>query len=151
MQTVIALRARTQLRGYLVGLGAVERPPMPELIVEAHGGAPFDGAVWLEGHWTWSGARWAWTHGGWKDPGRFSETGGGEIAVVVAPPTPVVVEAPTPVIVVATPPAPTIAITPVVIPPIPTIVIGAHPTAPHRPPPAPRAPRKDPVVRDHRR
>lgn len=153
-QVAIALRARTQLRGYLVGLGAVERPPMPALIVEARGTTPFDGAVWLEGHWTWSDAQWTWTRGGWKDPGRFGETGGGgEIAVVAPAPSPVVVVAPPAVVISAPPPPPSAGAVVVVTPAIPTIVISGHarvPAHPHRPPPPPPA-RKDPVVRDHRK
>ena len=158
LQLEIALRARTQLRGYLVGLGAFERPPMPALIAEAHGSAPFDGAVWLEGRWTWNNHAWVWVHGGWNDPGRFGATGG-EVAIEQPRPLPqpvvgittVVVEtAPPPVVVVAPqPPQPPQPPRPptggiVISVPVPTIVIhgGTHRTPPTK--------RHDPVVRDHR-
>ncbi|HEV7555878.1 MAG TPA: YXWGXW repeat-containing protein [Kofleriaceae bacterium] len=63
----LAMRVRGQLRGQLVAAGAIERTPMPEAIVETHAGAPFAGAVWMPGAWTWSGARWSWTKGTWRD------------------------------------------------------------------------------------
>jgi hypothetical protein len=63
----IAMHVRGQLRDQLVAAGAVERTPKPEAIVESHGTAPFAGAVWMPGAWTWSGARWSWTKGTWRD------------------------------------------------------------------------------------
>jgi hypothetical protein len=63
----VAMRVRGQLRGQLVASGAIEKPPMPEALVETQGTTPFAGAVWMPGAWTWSGARWSWTKGSWRD------------------------------------------------------------------------------------
>ncbi len=140
----IAMTARANLRGFLIGLGAVEKSPMPEPRIEEHAVAPFEGAVWIEGHWTWYGTSWQWTHGGWKDPGHFGETGG---SIAVVAPRPVVVEdAPPPAVVVVTKPTPpTIVVgtprppTVVVTVPVPTIVIHTHePHVVHRAPPPKR-------------
>jgi hypothetical protein len=82
----VALTARTQLRAYLVSLGARERPPMPELVAESPGSAPFAGAVWVAGHWTWSSGQWQWTwdRGGWVDGTvSFGASGGADGAVMV--------------------------------------------------------------------
>jgi len=82
----IAVRARLRLTAQLLALGAIERPPMPELVAENPGPPPFDGAHWTAGKWTWTGGRWIWTPGGWSDPDVFTATGGdvrvgGEISV----------------------------------------------------------------------
>ncbi len=71
-----ALAARGEVRAYLVALGARERPAMPDPIDEPRGSAPFIGATWLDGHWTWSGEAWEWTKGGWDDPRTFGPSGG---------------------------------------------------------------------------
>ncbi|HEY0251837.1 MAG TPA: hypothetical protein VGC41_09940 [Kofleriaceae bacterium] len=99
----LALRARMSLRAHLVLLGAIERPPMPALPVENRGPAPFDGAAWIAGRYTWTGTAWSWTAGGWADHSTSFGEAGGEAAItttsVAAPPvvteTPVVVETPT--------------------------------------------------------
>jgi len=88
----LALAARGEVRAYLVALGARERPAMPDPIEERHGGVPFVGAIWLDGHWTWSGDAWEWTKGGWNDPRTFGPSGGS--APVVAAPSAVRVEVP---------------------------------------------------------
>ncbi len=74
----VALRIRIQLRGQLVAMGAVARPPMPALLVEASGTRPFDGAVWSAGHWSWVGLRWQWTAGSWADSIAFGDAGGAD-------------------------------------------------------------------------
>ena len=71
-----AIAARGEVRAYLVALGARERPAMPDPIDEPHDTAPFAGATWLDGHWTWSGDAWEWTKGGWNDPRTFGPSGG---------------------------------------------------------------------------
>jgi hypothetical protein len=64
-------------------------------MIENPGDLPFEGAVWMAGHWTWVSMRgeWIWTNGGWRDTGRFGDTGGhtvvvktGEPPVEVVPP-----------------------------------------------------------------
>lgn len=40
----------------------------PPLIVENYGVAPYPGAVWIGGYWSWSGGRHVWTHGHWESP-----------------------------------------------------------------------------------
>lgn len=74
----MALGARTSLRARLVRLGAIARPPMPALIAENPGVAPFDGAVWIPGKWVWMNGRWNWSAGGWSDPDVFTAAGGDE-------------------------------------------------------------------------
>lgn len=76
-----SLRVRGYVRGYLVALGAKERPPRPAPLPEVPGPEPFPGAVWIVGHWTWTQVEWRWTPGGWSDPGRFGDAGG-EVRVV---------------------------------------------------------------------
>lgn len=77
----MALRARLQLTAALLAIGAIERPPMPELVAEEPGSAPFDGAHWTAGTWSWTGGRWIWHRGGWSDPDVFTNAGG-DIGVV---------------------------------------------------------------------
>ncbi|MFN0251208.1 MAG: hypothetical protein ACKV2T_30310 [Kofleriaceae bacterium] len=79
----LALGARTSLRHRWTRLGAIARPPMPELLAENPGIAPFDGAVWIDGKWVWMNGRWTWVAGGWSDPDVFTEVGGdGHVEVV---------------------------------------------------------------------
>jgi len=87
----LAMTARTELRAYLVSIGARERPPMPALVAENPGTAPFSGAEWIAGHWTWTGTAWSWNAGGWRDASvSFGAAGGGEVVVG----SPAVIETP---------------------------------------------------------
>jgi hypothetical protein len=163
-----ALRIRTQLTGYLVASGARIRPPRPEALAENPGSAPFPGARWTFGHWSWTNTQWLWTAGGWSDPDTFGATGG-EVAVTrpVYVPEPVVTVVAPPITIVRDAPvrpgvtiigdhrndAPVVR-TPSVRPGAP--VIRDH-REPIRPAPAPvvrdqrRAPAPAPIVRDHRK
>ena len=144
MMLEMSMRARTQLRGYLVAIGARERPPMPPAPPENPGAAPFSGATWVAGRWSWSGTVWEWSAGGWTDTsGGFGATGGDvavQPVVVEAPVVETVVEAP---VVVA--PVPTVTTTTVIVP---TGVVRDHRTtitvtpAHHE--------HHEPVIRDHR-
>ena len=134
MMLELSMRARTQLRGYLVAIGARERPPMPPAPRENPGAAPFSGATWVAGRWSWSGSVWVWSAGGWSDTsGGFGETGG-DVAV-----QPVVVDAP--VVEVPVVDAPVVTTTTTVIGP----VVRDHRTVTVRQPE-----HHEPVVRDHR-
>jgi hypothetical protein len=42
--------------------------PPPPARVEYVPPAPKDGAVWIDGEWTWQGTRWAWKRGRWVMP-----------------------------------------------------------------------------------
>lgn len=42
--------------------------PPPPARVEFVPKSPKDGAVWLDGEWTWQGQRWAWKSGRWVAP-----------------------------------------------------------------------------------
>jgi hypothetical protein len=64
----VALDVRAQVIGYLMMLGAIERPPMPEPMPEDPGDMPMDGGVWVAGEWTWQDAQWVWITGGWTFP-----------------------------------------------------------------------------------
>jgi len=44
----------------------VENEP-PPVQVEARPVVPYQGAVWIEGHWDWRG-RWVWVPGFWERP-----------------------------------------------------------------------------------
>ncbi len=46
---------------------AADYPPPPAR-VEFVPKSPKDGAVWLDGEWTWQGQRWAWKSGRWVAP-----------------------------------------------------------------------------------
>ena len=45
----------------------VETGPPPEQI-EVVGLAPYPGAVWVRGHWQWTGGRYHWFPGHWERP-----------------------------------------------------------------------------------
>ncbi|MEP6860991.1 MAG: hypothetical protein ABJE66_10245 [Deltaproteobacteria bacterium] len=146
MMLEITMRARTQLRGYLVAIGARERPPMPPMPPENPGAAPFAGATWVAGRWSWSGTVWEWSAGGWTDTsGGFGATGG-DVAV-----QPVLVDSPV---------VETIVEAPVVVGPVPTVTTVIVPTGTvvrdHRstisvtPAHEHHAPSSTPTVRDHR-
>ena|SRR5215831_17696762 len=42
-----------------------QAPPAPQ--VEVQTAVPYEGAVWIEGHWEWHG-RWVWSRGFWERP-----------------------------------------------------------------------------------
>ncbi len=63
----LALQAQTQLTGYLVGLGAVARPPMPAPIDDFRSEAPSPEFGWRAGNWVWANLQWTWISGGWID------------------------------------------------------------------------------------
>jgi len=90
---------RDTLRRRLVALGAVERTPKPEPIVEDKPAKPFASATWIAGAWTWTGARWTWVKGGWRDP-RTAETRPARPRHVVLVRRPVLVVPPPPTIVI---------------------------------------------------
>lgn len=48
--------------GYVV----YEAPPAPRVVVRP--AAPYQGAVWVAGHWTWGGSSWVWVDGYWEQP-----------------------------------------------------------------------------------
>jgi hypothetical protein len=136
-----ALRVRARIAGLLIGYGAVKRPPMPALLDENPGAAPFEGARWIAGHWVWESAKWSWIRGGWRDDTVFGVAGGPsntDVVVDVAPPAaPVVVGAPP--VIIGVPP-------PVVV--VPGVRVGPRPpVVDHRRPPPVRRDDK----RDHRK
>jgi hypothetical protein len=48
------------------GGGAVvvaQAPPPPRVVVHAPPPAPYQGAVWVDGHWQWNGAQYVWVDG----------------------------------------------------------------------------------------
>ena len=48
--------------GYVV----YEAPPAPRVVVRP--AEPYAGAIWVAGHWQWTGAQWAWVEGYWEQP-----------------------------------------------------------------------------------
>jgi hypothetical protein len=48
--------------GYVV----YESPPAPRVSVRP--AEPYQGAVWVAGHWQWDGAQWVWADGYWEQP-----------------------------------------------------------------------------------
>jgi hypothetical protein len=42
--------------------------PPPAAQVEVIPALPREGAVWVDGQWTWQGKRWIWDSGGWVMP-----------------------------------------------------------------------------------
>lgn len=54
--------------GYRPGAVVVyEAPPAPRVVVQPVA-PPYQGAVWIDGHWNWSGASWVWVDGYWEQP-----------------------------------------------------------------------------------
>ena len=67
------IRARAHPVGvyYTTGSEVYVSQPMPPPRVEVVSGvAPYSGAVWVNGHWQWSGANWVWVSGQWDRPVR---------------------------------------------------------------------------------
>ena len=74
----IALGVRSEVVAYLLLLGAIEKPPMPDPMYEDPGEPPMSGAVWVAGEWVWQDAQWVWMSGAWSFPDDgYSSTGGG--------------------------------------------------------------------------
>jgi len=46
------------------------RTPPPPPKAEIRPVPPFDGAVWIRGHWQWRRGRWVWVPGHWQRPPR---------------------------------------------------------------------------------
>jgi hypothetical protein len=53
---------------YYGSTGVVAPYAPPPLVAETYGVAPYPGAVWIGGYWSWSGGRHAWTPGRWEHP-----------------------------------------------------------------------------------
>ena len=47
-----------------VDIYAPVAPPAP--ILETYGAAPYAGAVWVDGYWTWRNNQHVWTRGRWE-------------------------------------------------------------------------------------
>lgn len=62
---VEAMHVRQRVRTFLVGLGAVARPPRPEPRPELPGPKPVDDAEWIAGEWIWEATAWVWYEGYW--------------------------------------------------------------------------------------
>jgi hypothetical protein len=140
----LALGVRADLVAYLVARGARVRPAMPAPMAEDPGAAPFSGAVWIAGRWTWTGVEWQWNAGGWRDSTRFGTAGGaGGVIGVVGGGGAVVIDAGADLTV----PVPVIDVTPAATG---GPVIRDHRTAVPPPPPPPPVRPAGPVVRDHR-
>ncbi|HEY4177817.1 MAG TPA: hypothetical protein VGM90_13315 [Kofleriaceae bacterium] len=164
----VAMTIRASLRARLLELGARERPEMPAPRPENHGTAPFDGAVWVAGSWTFSDASWSWSwkQGGWGDTSSFGDSGtaGGDVrapsyvetsveepapVVETAVVTPVVVR---PAVVVEAPVVRTPTVT--ISVPTPSITIHTHTSVRPERPKHEAPPRSSPsrtVIRDHRK
>lgn len=142
MSLELAMRARLQLRASLVAMGARERPPMPALRTEIAGTAPFDGATWIAGRWTWTGVEWAWSAGGWTDQSVTFGAAGGEAPVQGDAPPVILVETPPEVVVDA--PVITTTVS------VPTIVVHDHRTSAPEPIRDHRTVSAPQPVRDHR-
>jgi hypothetical protein len=59
--------------GYGYGYGApgpavVAPMAPPPIVAESYGVAPYPGAIWIGGFWSWSGGRHVWTPGRWDRP-----------------------------------------------------------------------------------
>ena len=56
--------------GYQDPYGPAVVAPMgpPPVVVENYGVAPWPGALWIGGYWSWSSGRHVWTPGRWEHP-----------------------------------------------------------------------------------
>lgn len=45
----------------------VYEPPPPRRVV-VRPAAPYQGAIWVDGHWQWNGAQYVWVDGYWEQP-----------------------------------------------------------------------------------
>lgn len=50
------------------GVVVYEAPPQPRVVVHSRPPAPFHGAVWVDGHWSWNGATHVWVDGHYVRP-----------------------------------------------------------------------------------
>ncbi|HTH79268.1 MAG TPA: hypothetical protein VL593_09840 [Ramlibacter sp.] len=50
------------------GQGIVAPMAPPPVVAENYGLAPWPGALWIGGYWSWSGGRHSWTPGRWERP-----------------------------------------------------------------------------------
>lgn len=80
-----AMHVRQRVRTYLVGLGAVARPPRPAPRPDEPGPKPVDDAEWVAGEWIWEATAWVWYAGYWdwvgyvaSDDAAAGETWSGE-------------------------------------------------------------------------
>ena len=53
------------LGGIALVVSAPSEAP-PPLRTEKHGNAPFQNAVWIDGHWAWSDGHYVWQGGRWE-------------------------------------------------------------------------------------
>ncbi|MBI2894377.1 MAG: YXWGXW repeat-containing protein [Deltaproteobacteria bacterium] len=68
---VIRARARPVGVYYTTGSEVYVSQPMPPPRVEVVPvAAPYAGAVWVNGHWQWTGHGWVWAGGTWQRPHR---------------------------------------------------------------------------------
>lgn len=50
------------------GTVVYQAPPQPRVVVHNPPPAPYHGAVWVQGHWSWNGAQYVWTDGHYVRP-----------------------------------------------------------------------------------
>lgn len=61
---ILSAMAAILLSTSVIGCTAYVAGPPPPARYEAVGVAPYPGAVWIDGYWTWNG-RWVWHRGYW--------------------------------------------------------------------------------------
>ena len=49
------------------GVVVYQAPPQPQVVVQQPA-VPYQGAVWVQGHWTWNGAQYVWSQGHYVQP-----------------------------------------------------------------------------------
>jgi len=54
--------------GYAPGVVVYDAPPQPQVVVNTPPPAPYQGAVWVQGHWQWNGAQYIWMDGTYIQP-----------------------------------------------------------------------------------
>ncbi|MEM9193216.1 MAG: hypothetical protein AAGF12_28840 [Myxococcota bacterium] len=59
--------AATVTTGYS-GTVVYQAPPQPRVVVNRPPPAPYQGAVWVQGHWNWNGAQYVWVNGHYIQP-----------------------------------------------------------------------------------
>jgi len=63
--TALLMLSADALGGIALVVSAPSEAP-PPLRTEKHGSAPFQNAVWIDGHWAWSDSRYTWQGGHWE-------------------------------------------------------------------------------------
>jgi len=63
--TALVMLSAGALGGIALVVSAPSEAP-PPLRTEKHGSAPFQKAVWIDGHWVWSGGHYVWQGGHWE-------------------------------------------------------------------------------------